>query len=338
MQYRRLGDSGLRVSALCLGAMTFGERTGPAAAGRILGAAREAGVNFIDTADSYGTRFGDSERMVGRLLRRGRDAWVLATKVGNVADRSDPNSGGLSRRWLLAAADASLARLGTGHIDLYYWHREDPGTPLEESLCAMDELVRSGKVRYWGISNFPVWRVAEAVSECRRLGLVAPIAVQPYYNAMNRQAEVDMLPACAHFGLGVVPYSPLARGVLTGKYLPGRSPPPDSRAGRRNRRMMETEYRDESLRAAQRIKRHAEKKGVTAGQFALAWVLNNARVTAVLAGPRTEPQWREYLGALEVSLDAADEAFMDALVPPGHPSTPGYTDPKFPVTGRVPRA
>ena len=147
-----------------------------------------------------------------------------------------------------------------------------------------------------------------------------------------------MLPACAHFGLGVVPYSPLARGVLTGKYLPGRSPPPDSRAGRRNRRLMETEYRDESLRAAQRIKRHAEKKGVTAGQFALAWVLNNARVTAVLAGPRTEPQWREYLGALEVSLDAADEAFMDALVPPGHPSTPGYTDPKFPVTGRVPRA
>jgi aryl-alcohol dehydrogenase (NADP+) len=154
---------------------------------------------------------------------------------------------------------------------------------------------------------------------------------------MNRLAEAEMFPACRHYGLGVVPYSPLARGVLTGKYAPGAKPAGDTRAGRNDRRMLESEFREESLRHAQRIKEHAEKKGMTAGQFALNWVLNNGLVTAVIAGPRTEEQWRDYLGALKHGFDAADEALVDSLVPPGHTSTPGYTDPKFPILGRVAR-
>ena len=192
-------------------------------------------------------------------------------------------------------------------------------------------------MRYFGLSNFDGWRIAEVVNTCRRLGVPQPIVLQPVYNAMNRLAEVEMFPACQHYGLGIVPYSPLARGVLTGKYAPGAKPAGDTRAGRNDRRMMESEFREESLRHAQRIKEHAEKKGMTAGQFALNWVLNNKLVTAVIAGPRTEEQWRDYLGALKHKFDAADEALVDSLVPPGHTSTPGYTDPKFPILGRVPR-
>ena len=201
----------------------------------------------------------------------------------------------------------------------------------------MGDLIRAGKVRYFGLSNFQGWRIAEIVNICRRSGVPQPIVLQPYYNAMNRLAEVEMFPACQYYGLGIVPYSPLARGVLTGKYVPGRKPARDSRAGRNDRRMLEAEFRDESLKHAQRIKAHAGKRGMTAGQFALNWVLNNKLVTAVLAGPRTEQQWREYLGALDHKFDASDEALIDRLVAPGHPSTPGYTDPKFPITGRIAR-
>jgi len=165
-----------------------------------------------------------------------------------------------------------------------------------------------------------------------------PVVCQPYYNAMNRQPETELLPACAHYGLGIVPYSPLARGVLTGKYQPGQTPPQESRAGRKDRRIMETEFREESLVMAQQIKAHAEKRGMTAAQFALNWVRNNALVTSVLAGPRTEEQWQEYLGALAFKLTDEDEALIDGLVKPGHPSTPGYNDPKFPMLGRVARA
>jgi aryl-alcohol dehydrogenase (NADP+) len=165
-----------------------------------------------------------------------------------------------------------------------------------------------------------------------------PVVCQPNYNAMNRQPETELLPACAHYGLGVVPYSPLARGVLTGKYLPGQTPPQESRAGRKDRRIMETEFREESLVMAQQIKAHAEKRGMTAAQFALNWVRNNALVTSVLAGPRTEEQWQEYLGALAFKFTDEDEALIDGLVKPGHPSTPGFNDPKFPMLGRIARA
>jgi len=336
MEYRRVGSSGLKVSPICIGTMTFGDRTSAAVAARIVASARDAGINFIDTADSYAG--GNSERTVGRLIAKDRDRWVLATKVQSASIPGDPTTGCLSRKWMLYEIDASLGRLKADYVDIYYLHRDDPGTPLEETVATMGDLIRAGKVRYFGLSNYDGWRIAEVVNTCRRLGVPQPVVLQPYYNAMNRLSEVEMLPACRHYGLGVVPYSPLARGVLTGKYLPGRKPGADTRAGRKDRRMEETEFRAESLQYAQRIKAHAEKHGMTAGQFALNWTLNNALVTSVLAGPRTFEQWREYLGALDHRFTAADEALIDRLVPRGHPSTPGYTDPKFPILGRVPRS
>lgn len=335
MEYRRLGSSGLKVSKICLGAMMFGEHTDSATAARIARSAFDAGVNFIDTADTYGD--GESERIVGKLISKNRGRWVLATKFTNRVDADDPNSGGAGRKWMLQAVAGSLRRLATDYIDVYYFHRDDRDTPLEESLGTMADLIRSGKVRYFGLSNFQGWRIAEIVDKCRQWGLPQPIVLQPCYHALYRIAEVEMFPACRHYGLGIVPYSPLARGILTGKYLPGARPPADSRAGRKETRFLETEFRAESLAIAQKLGRHAGKKGMSPAHFALNWVLNNALVTSVLAGPRTFAQWRDYLAALDQPFDAEDEALIDRLVPRGHGSTPGYTDPKYPVAGRVPR-
>lgn len=333
VDYRRLGASGLTVSRICLGAMMFGERTDAAAALEIGRAAFDAGVNFIDTADAYGE--GDSERIVGRIVAGARDRWVVATKFGSPMLPGDPNAGGAGRKWMMRAVEASLTRISTDYLDICYFHRDDRGTPLEESLVAMADLIRAGKVRYFGLSNIAGWRIAAVVEQCRALGVPRPVVLQPYYNALYRVAEVEQLPACRHYGLGAVPYSPLARGVLTGKYRPGAAPPPDSRGGRREPRFIETEMRAESLAIAQTLERHAEKRGMTAAQFALNWVLHNAIVSSVLAGPRTLGQWNEYLGALEHRFEADDEALVDSLVAPGHGSTPGYTDPKYPVTGRI---
>lgn len=334
MEYRDLGASGLKVSTLCLGTMMFGDRTDAAEAGRIVASAREAGVNFIDTADAYAK--GESERITGKLVAKDRDRWVLATKVANPMGE-DPNRRGTGRKWILRAIDESLGRLGTDYVDLYYLHRDIESTPLEETLQAMADVIRAGKARYFGVSNFRGWRIAEVVNACLRMGLPKPIASQPYYNAMNRQPENDVLPASAHHGLGIVPYSPLARGVLTGKYAPGAEPDAGTRAGRKDRRMMETEFRAESLAIAQKIKAHAQRKGMAPGHFAVNWVLHNALVTSVIAGPRTIEQWNDYLAALGKPFDSEDEALVDSLVRPGHPSTPGYNDPAYPMRGRVPR-
>lgn len=334
MDYRNLGRSGLKVSKMCLGTMMFGDRTDAAEAARIVASARDAGVNFIDTADQYAK--GESERITGKLIAAERDRWVLATKVGNRMGDS-PNDGGLSRAWILRAIDMSLDRLDTDYVDIYYFHIDDADTPLDESVAAMGDVIAQGKVRYWGVSNFRGWRIAEAVRLAADMGVPAPVICQPYYNAMNRMPETEVIPACAHYGLGVVPYSPLARGVLTGKYKPEGAPPPDSRAGRKDARMLQTEFRPESLAMAQTIKAHAEKRGMSAGQFAVNWVLNNGAVTSVLAGPRTLEQWNEYLGALAHGFTAEDEALVDGLVHAGHPSTPGYNDPRYPLTGRQPQ-
>ena len=335
MDYRHLGSSGVKVSPLCLGTMMFGDRTDAAEAARIVAAAREAGVNFVDTADAY-TR-GESERILGPLIAKDRDRWVLATKVGNAMRDDDPNQRGTGRKWIMAAVDASLARLATDYVDLYYLHRDFESIPLEETVQAMADLIRAGKVRYFGVSNYRGWRTAELVNTCIRLGLPRPVASQPYYNLLNRLPENEILPACAHHGLGVVAYSPIARGVLTGKYAPGAEPDPSSRAGRKDRRMMETEFRAESLEIAQKLKTYAAKKGIAPGHFAVNWVLNNRIVTSVIGGPRTLEQWNDYVAAIGKPFDAQDEAFVDTLVKTGHPSTPGYNDPSYPIRGRVPR-
>ncbi len=334
MMFERLGRSGLTVSRLCLGTMMFGGRTDEAEAERIIADAREQGVNFIDTADVYNK--GESERIVGRALAKDRDRWVLASKVANPMGE-EPNRSGLGRKWMMEACDASLRRLASDYIDIYYLHKEDLETPLEETARAMGQLMEQGKVRYFGVSNFRAWRVAELCRLCDAIGMPRPVVSQPYYNAMNRMPEVEHLPACGHYGLGVVPYSPLARGVLTGKYTPGDAPPPESRAGVKDTRIMQSEWREESLAIAQTIRRHAEERGITSGQFAFAWVLNNRFVTAAIAGPRTFEQWSDYLGGLDYDFAKEDEALIDGLVTVGHPSTPGYNDPAYPLEGRVPR-
>jgi aryl-alcohol dehydrogenase-like predicted oxidoreductase len=167
------------------------------------------------------------------------------------------------------------------------------------------------------------------------LGMPGPVVCQPYYNLLNRMPEVEVLPACAHYGIGVASYSPVARGVLTGKYPPGQTAPQDTRAGRADKRMAETEFREESLHIAQRLKVHAEAQGVSLAQFATAWVLANAAISSVIAGPRTLQQWQDYLPALDYAVTAEDEALVDSFVRPGHPSTPGYTDPAYPLNGRI---
>jgi aryl-alcohol dehydrogenase-like predicted oxidoreductase len=334
MQYRRLGRSGLLVSPLCLGTMMFGGATPEEEAARIIAAASRQGVNFIDTADAYNA--GRSEEIIGRAIRQARHDWVLATKVAFPMGPGQ-HERGLSRKWISLAVEGSLRRLGTDYLDLYYLHREEHDTPLAESVRAVGDLIRQGKVRYFGLSNYRGWRVAEICRLCDDMGIDRPVASSPYYNALNRMPEVEHLPACGYFGLGAVPYSPVARGVLTGKYDPDRPAPEGTRAGRQDPRMMESEWRPESLRIAQVIRRHAEARGVTAGQFALAWVLNNRLVSSVIGGPRTEAQWNEYLGGTSYVFTAEDEALVDSLVTPGHPSTPGYNDPAYPLEGRKPR-
>ena len=334
MNHHALGASGLKVSALWLGTMMFGDRTDAAEAARIVGSAREAGVNAIDTANMYAGE--ESERITGRLIKTDRERWVLASKVAN-ATGPGPNERGLSRRHIMQAVDASLQRLDTDWIDVLYMHREDETTPMGESVAAMATLIERGKIHHYGVSNFRAWRIAHMVEFCRAQGLPQPIVCQPPYNAMSRAIETELLPCCAHFGVAVVAYSPLARGVLSGKYLPGQSPPEDSRAARNDRRIMQTEFRPESLLLAQRLADRARERGITPSQFALAWVLNNRHVNGVIGGPRTLAQWDEYLGAVEVDFDPEDEALVDSLVAAGHASTPGYTDPMYPVTGRLPR-
>ena len=331
MQYHSLGKSPLQVSRLCLGAMMFGDKTDAAEAGRIVDHAQAQGVNFIDTSDNY--VLGASERMVGALLKGRRHDWVLATKLGNAMSKQ-PNESGYSRRWMLQECESSLQRLGTDHVDIHYLHRDIPGLQLEEPLRAIDTLLRDGKIRYWGLSNFRAWRISEAVHMARALNMPGPVVCQPYYNLLNRQPEVEVLDVCAHHGIGVVPYSPIARGVLAGKYAPGSQPGQDTRAGRGDKRILQTEFREESLQIAQTLQAHCAGKGVSLLHFATAWVLAHRAVSSVIAGPRTLAQWQSYLGALDIAVDAADEALVDSLVSPGHPSTPGYNDPAYPLSGR----
>jgi len=332
MQYRSLGNSQLKVSTLCLGTMMFGDQTALPEAAAIVADAHGHGVNYIDTADVYSA--GRSETMVGELLKGQRHDWVLASKMGNkMSERV--NESRYSRTWMLREIEASLARLQTDYLDILYLHRDFNGMNLEEPLRALDAMLRAGQIRYWGVSNFRGWRIAELMRLAGQLGMPGPVVCQPYYNLLNRMPEVELLPACAHYGIGVTPYSPIARGVLAGKYLPGQTPDPASRAGRADPRIAETEFRTESLLIAQQLKTHAEGKGISLAQFACSWVLANPRVSSIIAGPRTLAQWQDYLPALDYVFTPEDEALVDSLVKPGHPSTPGYTDPAYPLNGRA---
>jgi aryl-alcohol dehydrogenase-like predicted oxidoreductase len=333
MRYRQLGSSGLKVSEISLGTMMFGGPAGAAEARRMLDYALEQGVNFVDTANVYSeTR---SESVLGDALQGKRNAWIIASKVGNKLG-AGPNDSGLSRRHVMAAVEASLRRLKTDCIDLYYIHRVDADTAWENVVQTFSDLIRSGKIRHWGLSNVQAWQIAHVHHLCRQLGAFVPSALQPYYNLMNRQPEVELLPAARAFGLGIVPYSPLARGVLTGKYRVNEAADPASRGGRKDRRLMETEWRPESMLIAEKLKAHAETRGVSLPAWAAAWVLNNAAVSSIIAGPRTFEQWTSYFGALDYAWTKEDEALANRLVVTGHASTPGYNDPQYPIIGRFP--
>jgi aryl-alcohol dehydrogenase-like predicted oxidoreductase len=331
MRYHTLGSAGVQVSELCLGAMMFGGATPEDESIHIIHRAIDDGINFIDTANIYAK--GESERIVGKAIRDRRDRVVLATKV-RVAVGDRPNDSGSSRYHILREADNSLRRLGLDHIDLYYLHQYDYSTRLEESLRAVDDLVRHGKVRYIGCSNFYAYQVCEGLWAADRRYLEPFACVQPLYNIVNRDPEVELLPMCRAHGVGVVAYSPLARGVLTGKYRPGEKPPEGSRAARGDTRIHQTELREESFGVALELAGLAQRKGVPLSQLAVAWVLANPIVTSAIIGPRTLEQYEDYLHSLECKITPEDEAFIDGLVPPGEHTGWGLTDPSYPVRGR----
>lgn len=335
MEYRRLGKSGVKVSRLCLGTMMFGGQTSESDSTRIIHQACDEGINFIDTADMYNQ--GQSEVVVGRAIADRRDRTILATK-GRQPMGGGPNDSGASRVHLMAALHASLKRLNTDFVDIYYTHAPDYDTPIEETLRAMDDMVKSGKVRYIACSNFRAWRLCEALWVSDKLNLNRFTCIQPLYNIVNRDIEVELLPLCQEHGVGVVSYSPLARGVLTAKYRPGESFPADSRAARNDKRMRETELRDESFVISQRLAEHCAGKGVAPSQFALAWCLANPILTAIILGPRTKEQFEDNLQCCKVTITSEDEQFVDSLVPPGEHSSKGFQDPQYPITGRPVKA
>ncbi len=330
----RLGRSGLWVSRLTLGTMTFGDRTDEAEARAIMARALDEGVFSFDTADNYAG--GASEEIVGRFLRGASQDVVLATKLANPGGPG-PNARGLSRRWIGRALEASLRRLGRDHVDILYLHKEDPGTPIAETARAVADLRRAGKLRYFGVSNWKAWRIATLAALCREEGVDGPVVSQPLYHMLNRTAEMEGIPVCTDLGMGVISYSPTARGVLTGKYRDLAAPPEGSRGALGNARMLQTEWSEETVRAAREVVGRAEAKGTTPVAYATAWVLANPRVTSAIAGPRTLAQFESYLPALDLVLDADDEGFADALVPPGTTARPGFTDPIYPVEGRASR-
>lgn len=313
--------------------MCFGSETDPEDARLIAERALDRGVFFWDTADMYGS--GRSEEIVGGLLEGRREQVVLATKAWA---RMGPgaNDAGLSARHLIAACEASLRRLETDWIDLYLLHLPDRSVRLDETLRALEDLVRSGKVRYTGCSNYRAWEVVELCATAERHGWQPVTAVQPLYNLCNRDIEVELLPMCAQRGLGVLSYSPLARGILTGKYRWDADPPDDTRLARNNPRFLRAEWRQDSVEVATSVAELAAAVGTTPAALSTAWALANRLVHSVIAGPRTLDHLEDYLEGAALAWTDELEAACDALVPPGSHTGRGWPDPDYyPVTGRT---
>ena len=330
MEYRQLGRTGVSVSPLCLGAMMFGAwgNTDHEESVRIIHRALDAGINFIDTADVYSR--GESEEIVRKALAGRRDKVVLATKFhGTMSD--DPNERGNSRRWIMQEVEASLRRLGTDWIDLYQVHRPEPETDIDETLGALTDLVRAGKIRYLGSSTFPPSAIVEAQWVAERRGRERFVCEQPPYSLLVRGIEAEVLPVCERYGMAVIPWSPLGGGWLTGRYRAGRDAPQSLRAERLPFRYdLSLPENQVKLEAAERLAQLAERAGMSLIHLALAFVMRHPTVTAPIIGPRTMEQLESQLGATEVVLsdDVLDE--IDAIVPPGrnvNPVDAGWTPP-----------
>jgi aryl-alcohol dehydrogenase-like predicted oxidoreductase len=318
MEYRPLGRTGVSVSKFCLGAMMFGAWGNPDhdESIRIIHRALDAGINFIDTADVYAQ--GESEEIVAKALAGGRrDDVILATKFHG-AMGSDPNQQGSSRRWIMAAVEGSLRRLGTDWIDLYQVHRPRTDTDIEETLGALSDLVHQGKVRYLGSSTFPASQIVEAQWVARDRHLQRFVTEQPPYSILVRAVEANVLPTCARHGMAVMSYSPLAGGWLSGRWRKDTGQQPSSRANRLPERFdLSLPANQRKLDAVEQLAQLAEEAGITLIQLAIAFVLNHPAITAPILGPRTMEQLESQLAAADVVLDAALLDRIDEIVPPG---------------------
>jgi len=318
MEYLRLGRTGLKVSRLCLGTMTFGLQSDEPTAIAILDTAFEAGVSFIDTANVYPLgggldTVGRTEEIVGRWLSGRRDEVVLATKCHGVMGRK-PWQQGNSRKHIVEAAEASLRRLQTDHIDLYQLHGPDPDTPIDETVAAMDSLVQSGKVRYLGCSNYLAYQVARAIGRSEARGLVRFESVQPRYNLLFRQIERELLPLCAEEEIGVIPYNPIAGGMLSGKHVFG-APTEGSRftLGTAAERYQDRYWHEGMFDDVEQIRGIAAQAGLSMVTLAVAWVLANPVITAPIIGASRPEQLADSIAAAEVTLDAGTLSALDEL-------------------------
>ncbi len=320
MKYRKLGRTGLMVSEICLGTMTFGNQIDEAESSELIRWALDAGINFIDAADMYVD--GRSEEIVGKALKGARQSVVLATKVGAWKSGPDVNDIGLSRKHIMDGIEGSLRRLGTDYVDIYYTHKPDHTTPIEETLRALDDLLRQGKVRYIGCSNYLAWQLCKALwaSDVNRLARFD--CIQPPYNLITRGIEDELLPLCTSEGVGVCVYNPLAGGLLTGKHDPGRPPAEGTRFSnqRQGKTYSDRYWLPSNFEALARFKKVAEKHGRSMPRFSLAWILNNPAITSIICGANSVKQLEENVGAVELSLteeelNACDEVWQE-LRPP----------------------
>lgn len=323
IEMRLLGRTGVRVSNLCLGAMTYGRRTEPEDAYAMVDRAIERGVNFIDTANAYGR--GRSEQVTGEALARNgkRDRMVLATKFHGSMDDDDPNMQGLSRRHILQACEASLKRLQTDYIDLYQVHRPRSETPIDETLRALDDLIRAGKVRYIGTSTFASWQFVESLWISEKYALNRFICEQMPYNLLDRRVERGLIPMAQTYGVATIPWGPLAGGMLTGKYTRGEEPPPGTRFAE-ERNQVSVRFHQGIFDVIDGLQSIADDRGVALSQFALAWVMAQPGVTSPIIGPRTMEQLDDNLDAADYTLTEEDCRAVDAVIPPGRMVSPYY--------------
>ena len=324
MELRSLGRTGIKVSNLCLGCMMFGGKTTPADSARIIDRALDAGINFLDTANVYNA--GRSEEATGAALKANgrRQKVVLATKVhGRMGE--GPNDWRNTRRHIIESCEASLRRLGTDWIDLYQIHRPDPDIPADETLRALDDLVRSGKVRYIGTSTYAAWQIVETLWVSKEYGLNRFVCEQPPYHILDRRVERELVPMAQTFGIGIIPWSPLAGGMLTGKYRRDEPPPEDSRWATYNSNPMQRRRWNERIfDALEALEPLAQARGVTMSQLALAWVMQQPGITSPIIGPRTMDQLEDNLKAFDVTISDEDREVIDGVVPPGTHVSPYY--------------
>ncbi|MHB0877450.1 MAG: aldo/keto reductase [Anaerolineae bacterium] len=324
MEYRSLGRTGAKVSPLCLGCMMFGGRTDESTSMDMVDRALDAGINFLDTADAYSR--GLSEQAVGQALKRNgnRQRIILATKVYNRMDDADPNAQGLHRQHLIHGCEASLRRLQTDYIDLYQLHRPQSDIPIDETLRALDDLIRAGKVRYIGTSNHAAWQLMESLWVAKELGLNRFVSEQPPYHLLDRRVERELLPFALTYGFAIIPWSPMAGGFLTGKYRRGQPLPTDSRLGQQPGGRTDKLLSDVPFQVLDVVQAIATEKGCSPGQLAIAWVARQGGVTAPIIGPRTMAQLEDNLGAIDVRLEDEDLKRLDAVAPPGGVIVPYY--------------